>query len=121
MWTFRSKRCFRGVSARVASRLAVANHLSLLFKTLYLAQILSCDSRHGNVWEIVRSRRNLFHQFPDAVQKATGERPQLPPRLADLLTRTERVDGLTNDVAALKALIDDRMEAAEPRPKMARP
>jgi len=60
-------------------------------------------------------------KFPDAVQKATGERPQLPPRLADLLTRTERVDGLTNDVAALKALIDDRMEAAEPRPKMARP
>ena len=61
-------------------------------------------------------------KFPDAVQKATGERPKLPPRLADLLTRTERVDGLTNDVAALKALIDDRMEAAEPRPtRAARP
>src|SRR5262249_35640021 len=58
-------------------------------------------------------------KFPDAVQKATGERPKLPPRLADLLTRTERVDGLTNDVAALKALIDDRMEAAEPRPTRA--
>jgi len=60
-------------------------------------------------------------KFPDAVQKATGERPQLPPRLADLMSRTERVDGLPNDVAALKALIDDRTEAAEPRPKMARP
>jgi threonine synthase len=60
-------------------------------------------------------------KFPDAVQKATGERPKLPPRLADLLTRTERVDGLPNDVAALKALIDDRMEAAEPRPRAARP
>ena len=58
-------------------------------------------------------------KFPDAVQKATGERPKLPPRLADLLTRTERVDGLTNDVAALKALIDDRMEAVEPRPTRA--
>jgi len=55
------------------------------------------------------------------VQKATGERPKLPPRLADLMSRTERVDGLSNDVAALKALIDDRTEAAEPRPKMARP
>jgi len=60
-------------------------------------------------------------KFPDAVQKATGKRPKLPPRLADLLTRTERVDGLPNDVAALKALIDDRMEAAEPRPRMVRP
>jgi threonine synthase len=60
-------------------------------------------------------------KFPDAVQKATGERPKLPPRLADLLTRTERVDGLPNDVAALKALIDDRMEAAEPRPRAVRP
>jgi len=37
------------------------------------------------------------------------------------MSRTERVDGLPNDVAALKALIDDRTEAAEPRPKMARP
>ena len=37
-------------------------------------------------------------KFPDAVQKATGERPALPPRLADLMDRTERVDGLPNDV-----------------------
>ena len=48
-------------------------------------------------------------KFPDAVQKATGERPALPPRLADLLERTERVDGLPNDIEALKELIDDRM------------
>jgi threonine synthase len=60
-------------------------------------------------------------KFPDAVQKATGERPKLPPRLADLLTRTERVDGLANDVAALKEMIDDRMETAQPRSKVARP
>jgi threonine synthase len=48
-------------------------------------------------------------KFPDAIQKATGERPKLPARLADLLDRTERVDGLPNDIAALKALIEDRM------------
>ncbi|MBS0525611.1 MAG: threonine synthase [Proteobacteria bacterium] len=52
-------------------------------------------------------------KFPDAVQKATGERPALPPRLADLFQRTERVDGLPNDIAALKELIDDRMAARE--------
>jgi threonine synthase len=57
-------------------------------------------------------------KFPDAVQKATGERPALPPRLADLFQRTERVDGLPNDVAALKELIDDRMAAKEQRPRV---
>ena len=58
-------------------------------------------------------------KFPDAVQKATGERPALPPRLADLFQRTERVDGLPNDVEALKELIDDRMAArSEQRPRV---
>jgi len=58
-------------------------------------------------------------KFPDAVQKATGERPALPPRLADLLERTERVDGLGNDADALKALIDERMAALR-QPRTAR-
>jgi threonine synthase len=48
-------------------------------------------------------------KFPDAVARATGERPRLPDRLSDLAERAERVDGLPNDLAALKALIDERM------------
>ena len=59
-------------------------------------------------------------KFPDAVQKATGERPRLPARLADLLDRTERVDGLPNDIEALKELIDDRMGTANRRRARAR-
>jgi threonine synthase len=54
-------------------------------------------------------------KFPDAVEKATGERPRLPARLADLLDRTERVDGLPNDIGALKELIEDRMGTAPQR------
>jgi threonine synthase len=54
-------------------------------------------------------------KFPDAVEKATGERPRLPARLADLLDRAERVDGLPNDVDALKDLIEDRMGTAPQR------
>lgn len=50
-------------------------------------------------------------KFPDAVEKAIGLRPVLPPRLADLYERTERVEGLPNDIAALESLIDDRMAA----------
>ena len=58
-------------------------------------------------------------KFPDAVEKAVGERPVLPPRLADLMERTERVDGLPNDVVALKDLIDERMAALR-QPRAAR-
>ena len=59
-------------------------------------------------------------KFPDAVEKATGVRPPLPARLGDLMDRAERVDGLRNDVEALKTLIDDRraMAAAPARPKV---
>jgi threonine synthase len=60
-------------------------------------------------------------KFPDAVAKATGERPRLPARLGDLMDRAERVDGLPNDVAALKMLIDERMALArEPAPARAK-
>jgi threonine synthase len=41
-------------------------------------------------------------KFPDAVEKATGIRPQLPPRLADLFQRPERCDDLPNDISAVK-------------------
>jgi len=44
-------------------------------------------------------------KFPDAVERATGVRPQLPPRLADLLQRPERCDDLPNDVAVVKAYV----------------
>jgi threonine synthase len=54
-------------------------------------------------------------KFPDAVHKAIGQRPVLPPRLSDLMTRTERTDGLSNDIVALKTLIADRMSTVRPR------
>jgi threonine synthase len=60
-------------------------------------------------------------KFPDAVARATGERPRLPARLSDLMERAERVDGLPNDIAALKALIDERMTIErKPAPPRAR-
>ncbi|MFT3687679.1 threonine synthase [Paenirhodobacter sp.] len=44
-------------------------------------------------------------KFPDAVEEATGVRPGLPPRMADLFTRPERVTRVANDLAALETLI----------------
>jgi threonine synthase len=42
-------------------------------------------------------------KFPDAVEQATGIRPPLPDRLADLFEREERFDVLPNDVEAVRA------------------
>jgi threonine synthase len=41
-------------------------------------------------------------KFPDAVERATGIRPPLPERLADLLEREEHFDVLPNDVGAVR-------------------
>jgi threonine synthase len=46
-------------------------------------------------------------KFPDAVQQATGIRPPLPQRLADLLQRPERCTVLPNDLAAVRRHIRD--------------
>ena len=47
-------------------------------------------------------------KFPDAVEAATGIRPPLPNRMADLYERPERVTEVANDLAALETLIDER-------------
>ncbi|MBM9593743.1 threonine synthase [Roseitranquillus sediminis] len=47
-------------------------------------------------------------KFPDAVERATGHRPPLPPRMADLMERPERVVRAPNDLTALKTLIRER-------------
>jgi len=44
-------------------------------------------------------------KFPDAMQQATGIRPPLPPRLADLYEREERYQRAPNDLAAIEALV----------------
>ncbi|MEO0668864.1 MAG: threonine synthase [Pseudomonadota bacterium] len=44
-------------------------------------------------------------KFPDAVEAATGIRPPLPSRMADLYDRSERLTRVPNDLEALKAHI----------------
>ncbi|MBP0481330.1 threonine synthase [Sagittula salina] len=48
-------------------------------------------------------------KFPDAVEKASGIRPPLPNRMADLYERPERVTRVANDLAALESLIKERI------------
>ena len=47
-------------------------------------------------------------KFPDAVEAATGNRPPLPNRMADLYDRPERVTRVADDLAALEELIEER-------------
>jgi threonine synthase len=47
-------------------------------------------------------------KFPDAVQAAMGVRPALPPRMADLFDRPERVTRVPNDLAEIQALVRER-------------
>ena len=47
-------------------------------------------------------------KFPDAVAEATGVRPALPDRLADLLDRPERVTAVPADLGAVRAAIVER-------------
>ena len=50
-------------------------------------------------------------KFPDAVEQATGIRPPLPARLADLFERDERYDVLPNDVEAVRAHVVQAVDA----------
>ena len=44
-------------------------------------------------------------KFPEAIARATGQHPALPPALADLLARPERYVTLPNDLAAVEAQV----------------
>ncbi len=45
-------------------------------------------------------------KFPDAVQEASGIRPDLPARLSDLYTRDERAAKLANDLSSVEDFVD---------------
>jgi threonine synthase len=44
-------------------------------------------------------------KFPDAVERATGIHPKLPPRMADLFEREEHFTVLPNDLGAVETMV----------------
>ncbi|MBS1300818.1 threonine synthase [Loktanella sp. SALINAS62] len=48
-------------------------------------------------------------KFPAAVERATGIHPPLPPRMADLYDRDERITRAANDLSAIQQIIKDRI------------
>lgn len=51
-------------------------------------------------------------KFPDAVKKASGVHPELPPRMSDLFERRERLSVLANDLSVVETFIRERARAA---------
>ena len=48
-------------------------------------------------------------KFPDAVEQATGLRPALPARMADLYDRPERLTRVTGDLSVLQSRVRERI------------
>ncbi|MFO1028958.1 MAG: threonine synthase [Acetobacteraceae bacterium] len=44
-------------------------------------------------------------KFPDSMERATGHRPALPPRMADLFERPERFSVMPKDLGAIEAAV----------------
>lgn len=50
-------------------------------------------------------------KFPETVERATGEKPQLPAHCADLFARPQKIDALPADAEAVKQYIRERSRA----------
>lgn len=50
-------------------------------------------------------------KFPDAVEAASGQRPDLPDWVGDLMSREERLSKLPNDLSTIEAFIAERSRA----------
>jgi len=66
-------------------------------------------ARHHFVEGVVTIAAATAHpaKFPDAMEQATGRRPELPASLADLFTRPEHFTVLPNDVSRVKDFVRD--------------
>ncbi|MEE2768255.1 MAG: threonine synthase [Actinomycetota bacterium] len=66
------------------------------------------DAGHDAKVEVVALATAHPSKFPDAVEQATGVRPSLPDRLADLFDRPENLTHLPNDLSTVEAFVAER-------------
>ena len=74
----------------------------------HTAVALAASCRHEGDVPMVTLATAHPAKFPDAVEEATGVRPVLPPRLADLLSRAEHQDVLDADYKAVSGYVAAR-------------
>ncbi len=72
--------------------------------------VVAGEARHGDSDSALVSVATAHPaKFPAAVEEATGVRPALPARMADLFEREERCEVLPNDLEAVQAFVSARL------------
>ncbi|WP_151720770.1 threonine synthase [Gemmobacter serpentinus] len=104
--TFASGRCSED-ETRATIRATLANSGELLCP--HSAVGVKVAQEQGGASPMVTLATAHPAKFPDAVEDASGIRPALPPRMADLFERPERVTRVPNDLAALQDLVRERI------------
>jgi threonine synthase len=104
--TFASGRCSEAETATTIARAFAATGEVLCPHTAVGVKVAEEHLGHAPMITLATAHPA---KFPDAVEAAMGQRPQLPPRMADLFDRPERFTRVTNDLAALKSLIRERI------------
>ena len=69
-----------------------------------------CGNQNDNVANIVLSTAHPA-KFPDAVEKATGHKPHMPPELSALFDLCERFSVLPNDLETIEGFIEANARA----------
>ena len=106
----RARALFQGFRLDDAGTLAAIHHLHAT--TGYLAEphsVIGIEAARahpaGPGVPMVAMATAHPAKFPDAMERATGTRPPLPPRLADLYERHETYATAPNDLAAVEAVV----------------
>ena len=88
-----------GTLAEIARLYAASGYLADPHSVVGIAAARALPAGHGVPMVAVATAHPA--KFPDAMEQATGVRPALPGRLADLFARPERLAEVANDVAAV--------------------
>ena len=101
--TFRGQRCSDGDTlAMIANVHATHGLLVDPHTAVGLVATQSCAEPDEPVVTLATAHPA---KFADAVERATGVRPTLPEHLGDLMSRTERITDLPNDLAAVQRFV----------------
>jgi threonine synthase len=91
-----------GTLAEIARSWREAGYLADPHTAIGLAAARACAPVGGNV--VVAATAHPA-KFPEAMARAVGFAPPLPPRLADLYERAERYTAAANDLGEIQALV----------------
>jgi threonine synthase len=92
-----------GTEAEIARLHATSGYLADPHTAIGIAAAVANPPAHGVPTVAVATAHPA--KFPEAIERVTGVRPALPPRLADLFDRQERFTVLPNDLAAVEAQV----------------